>query len=388
MKKKIFFLYSRDIERNDSGGSRTLIMQIEYLASHGFECHCLFNIIDGPKENVVYYQKENDYIKQARRIIVENNIHIAMIPEAFYYAESLSKTFKGTNCKIVSALHSKPGYDRCRLYILLLESMCYNESIVKRLRAAVLLLIYPVFYLLYCLQDYKRFHNAYVNVDYLVLLAKSFIPEYSRIYNVPQEKLRAVGNAISFDQFATDQDIENKNKTILIVARFEERSKRILMSLKIWEQIQDRYPDWNLEIVGFGRSKPLYVDYIKKHELKRVTLAGKQAPLEYYKRASIFMMTSAYEGWGMTIVEAMQMGCVPVVMDSFSALYEIVDKGVNGYIVENSNLKQFADKLSSLIENSDLRKNLAIAAVQKSHAWEPDKVYSKYADIYNSILED
>ena len=245
MKKKIFFLYSRDIERNDSGGSRTLIMQIEYLASHGFECHCLFNIIDGPKENVVYYQKENDYIKQARRIIVENNIHIAMIPEAFYYAESLSKTFKGTNCKIVSALHSKPGYDRCRLYILLLESMCYNESIVKRLRAAVLLLIYPVFYLLYCLQDYKRFHNAYVNVDYLVLLAKSFIPEYSRIYNVPQEKLRAVGNAISFDQFATDQDIENKNKTILIVARFEERSKRILMSLKIWEQIQDRYPDWN-----------------------------------------------------------------------------------------------------------------------------------------------
>lgn len=81
MKKKVLFLYSRDIEINDAGGSRTTIMLIKYLIANGFECHCLFKIINGPMDSVVYYKQEQNLYQQIRQIIQSNDIHVIIIPE-------------------------------------------------------------------------------------------------------------------------------------------------------------------------------------------------------------------------------------------------------------------------------------------------------------------
>jgi glycosyltransferase involved in cell wall biosynthesis len=63
--------------------------------------------------------------------------------------------------------------------------------------------------------------------------------------------------------------------------------------------------------------------------LKRVNFEGYRNPQPFYKRASIFVMTSANEGFPMTLIEAQQNGCVPVVMNSFSALREIIQNNIN-----------------------------------------------------------
>jgi len=50
------------------------------------------------------------------------------------------------------------------------------------------------------------------------------------------------------------------------------------------------------------------------------------------------MMTSRFEGWPMVLMEAMQMGVVPVVYNSFESLSDIVVDGENGYIIPNNDL--------------------------------------------------
>jgi glycosyltransferase involved in cell wall biosynthesis len=386
MKKKVLFLYSRDIEINDAGGSRTTIMLIKYLIANGFECHCLFKIINGPMDSVVYYKQEQNLYQQIRQIIQSNDIHVIIIPEGIIYADNVKKCIEGLDCKIISALHNKPGYERCRLYVQLIESLLFNKSVLKRLRALLMLTVYPLFYFLYINKVAKSFRKLYYSSDFLVLLSKRFIPDFIRLYKVPNDKIVAIGNPASFGIYASNDDVLTKSKTVLIVARFDERSKRLLLALKIWKKVSLLYPDWNLDIVGFGRALPVYESYIKRFNIRGVSFLGKQAPLEYYRKASIFMMTSAFEGWGMTIVEAMQLGCVPIVMNSFGSLCDIVDSGKNGIIVDNNDVDGFVKALRDLIENRTKREIMADNAIEKSKKWTKENTCGKYQKLIEQCL--
>lgn len=386
MKKKVLFLYSRDIEINDAGGSRTTIMLIKYLIANGFECHCLFKIINGPMDSVVYYKQEQNLYQQIRQIIQSNDIHVIIIPEGIIYADNVKKCIEGLDCKIISALHNKPGYERCRLYVQLIESLLFNKSVLKRLRALLMLTVYPLFYFLYINKVAKSFRKLYYSSDFLVLLSKRFIPDFIRLYKVPNDKIVAIGNPASFGIYASNDDVLTKSKTVLIVARFDERSKRLLLALKIWKKVSLLYPDWNLDIVGFGRALSVYESYIKRFNIRGVSFLGKQAPLEYYRKASIFMMTSAFEGWGMTIVEAMQLGCVPIVMNSFGSLCDIVDSGKNGIIVDNNDVDGFVKALRDLIENRTKREIMADNAIEKSKKWTKENTCGKYQKLIEQCL--
>lgn len=68
--------------------------------------------------------------------------------------------------------------------------------------------------------------------------------------------------------------------------------------------------------------------------LKNVLFEGRQNPLSYYRRAAVFLMTSLFEGFGVTLTEAQQMGVVPMAMDSFEAVHDIINHRVSG--IDNS----------------------------------------------------
>lgn len=85
--------------------------------------------------------------------------------------------------------------------------------------------------------------------------------------------------------------------------------------------------------------------------LRRISFEGYRQPLPYYENARIFVMTSQFEGFGMTLVEAQQQGVVPVVMDSFLSLHDIIKSGENGIIVPNRDEDAFALALLQLMEH-------------------------------------
>lgn len=148
--QKILFIYSRDIELNDSGGARTTIQLINYLANQEqFEVYCLFHIIAGSESVKVTEINGKPTVEDINRAIREYHIDILMVPEGEMFGHKIKKAVEGTHCKVISALHSKPGYERIRLDILLKESLLYNKSFFKRIRALILLLFYPLFYCFY-----------------------------------------------------------------------------------------------------------------------------------------------------------------------------------------------------------------------------------------------
>ena len=124
--------------------------------------------------------------------------------------------------------------------------------------------------------------------------------------------------------------------------------------LMIWQIIAKQLPDWKFVVVGDGNEKDILIKQAKN--IPRTEFVGYAKPDSYYKKSKIFMMMSQFEGWGMTIVESMHYGCVPVVYDSFSALADIIDNSVNGFIIPNNDISEYESAIITLARNEDIRK--------------------------------
>ena len=129
-------------------------------------------------------------------------------------------------------------------------------------------------------------------------------------------------------------------------------------------------PDWRLTIIGDGPDRTFLENYVQELNLKRVSFEGFQNPVEYYKRASILMLTSDFEGFPLVLPECMSCGVIPAVYGSFSAVYDIVEDGKNGIVIpfnrDGFDAKQMADRISMLMQSADIREKMSLNAMNTS----------------------
>ena len=97
-------------------------------------------------------------------------------------------------------------------------------------------------------------------------------------------------------------------------------------------------------------------------------------------------MTSDYEGWGLTLTEAMQYKCVPVVMSTYSSIFDIVDDGKNGCLILNVDSKTMADKVLWLAENPQKLNDMADEAYKKTQCFAADKIADKWISVFEEVL--
>ena len=105
----------------------------------------------------------------------------------------------------------------------------------------------------------------------------------------------------------------------------------------------------------------------------------------YCSAADIFMLPSDYEGLPMVIIEAMSHGC-PVVASNVGGISEIVENGVNGYVVGNT-AREFADKIAHILADGERYKHFSQAAEQRYRdTLTVERMASKYLEIYKSMI--
>lgn len=240
---------------------------------------------------------------------------------------------------------------------------------------------------LYCLYDYVKrslHHRKNIHIsDAYVLLSDTFRRQLGS-----SSKLRVIPNPLPFATFFPMDEYEHKENLVLMVGRLSETHKRFSLALQVWKQIEEdnRFNDWYFEIVGDGNDHLFIETLIKEKGLKRVRLIGQAQPEAYYCRAKLLMMTSAYEGFPLVLLEAAQYACVPVVMDSFETLHDIILDGINGQIVENNNLQAFANDVKSLMIAPEKMKKIAAISVEKSRYYDPSFLITKWIKLFNEIL--
>ena len=116
-------------------------------------------------------------------------------------------------------------------------------------------------------------------------------------------------------------------------------------------------------------------------------MLGFKQPLPYYKKAKVFLMSSAFEGFPMTLVEAQQNGVALLVMDSYASLHEIVDDVSNGLLVKDGDVAEFTEKLKLLLKDEALRKRLADEGLLTCQRFTVGKLVDNWEMIYNSLIK-
>jgi glycosyltransferase involved in cell wall biosynthesis len=155
--------------------------------------------------------------------------------------------------------------------------------------------------------------------------------------------------------------------------------------LQIWEKLHRQAPDWKFWVVGHGKEKKNMEKFCQEHELDRVIFIGKNNPNEFYKKAKIFHMTSAFEGFGNVLVEAQSFGCVPMLFNSYAAAQDIVIHNENGILVTPFNIDKYVEETKDLMMNSTKLNQLGINGYEHINKFSYEETYKKWDRIFKSI---
>ena len=156
--------------------------------------------------------------------------------------------------------------------------------------------------------------------------------------------------------------------------------------LKIWEIIEPRFPDWHLDIFGEGELENSLNKEITDKGIKNVCIHQftKNINIEYSK-SSICVITSHYEGFSLVLLEAIKHGVPCIAFDCPFGPSSILEDNKSGFLIENDNIIQFAEKLSLLIENGTLRKKFSEAATNRSETFTIDRVMEQWKRLFENL---
>lgn len=185
--------------------------------------------------------------------------------------------------------------------------------------------------------------------------------------------------------------VPKKEKVILAAGRLEASyTKGFDLLIEAWGKIANLYPDWILEIAGQGT--PLQVEKFNQLLIKnkcwdKVKFLGFQQDMEsLYKRASIFVLSSRYEGFGMVLVEAMSQGCACIACDFKGRQKEIIRNEKEGVICPVGSSDAIKNAIMDLVENTEKRKNIQKNAIERSKAFCFDSIIDKWDALLNNLI--
>jgi glycosyltransferase involved in cell wall biosynthesis len=119
---------------------------------------------------------------------------------------------------------------------------------------------------------------------------------------------------------------------------------------------------------------------------KSVFLKGVTSePIEELAKSDICAFPSSFEGFGLSLAEAMSVGLPCVGLKSARGVNELIKDGENGLLVGDG-AEEFAKGLEKLMNDVDLRKNLGEKAVDSLAQYEPEVIWNKWESFLRSVV--
>ena len=217
------------------------------------------------------------------------------------------------------------------------------------------------------------------------------LPSFARhIHNhLPQAKTVVIGNAIPQYEEQADLEQAKERYTIVSVGRLTKNHKRPHLLIEAFAGLADKYPDWQVELWGDVDQRAFYEELkfmIKSKKLQdRVFLKGTSNEIpKILQRSDIFAFPSAYEGFGLALGEAMSMGLPAVGYKSCSAVNELIQDGVNGFLCEEGP-EDLAAKLDRLLCDRALRVRMGQAARESMKQYAPEAIWDAWEKLLKNV---
>lgn len=174
----------------------------------------------------------------------------------------------------------------------------------------------------------------------------------------------------------SDNLSRHNEKRVMFVGRNSEQ-KDINSLLHIWSIVHSRHPDWVLDIWGDDTFKAPGVNAHKP--VLNI--------LDQYCNSSMLLLTSLFEPFGLVLPEAMSCGLPVVAFDCPYGPADIITDGVDGFLVKNRDINEFAGRVCQLIEDKELRVRMGQAAVKSAQRYRADVIMPKWKELFERLCQ-
>lgn len=177
---------------------------------------------------------------------------------------------------------------------------------------------------------------------------KSYVPD--------KLKKKSVIIANPVPEYVLEGKCESYNKkcrNLIMVGRLDEQ-KNYPMAFRAIQMVKEKYPDVHLDIYGKGAlDEKLHQMLVDMHLTDHVTMCGwTQDALKEYTKHDMFLMTSDMEGMPNALMEAMAVGLPCISTDCETGPADLIEDGVNGYLVPVNDHIILAEKIMEFMEMS------------------------------------
>ena len=186
---------------------------------------------------------------------------------------------------------------------------------------------------------------------------------------------------------------DNKPLHVTTVARLWV-TKGLNYLLEAIVMVRSSHPGTIFRVYGDGSLRQELIDRAEQLGLDGQSIfvgsfTTREELFEIMKQTDIFVMSSILEGQPLAIVEAMSFGC-PIVTTAVGGIPELIEDGITGFLCKPRDSACLAQKISTLIEDFDLRRRLGQAARQayEQGPYQPASVTKHFISIYKQTLRE
>jgi glycosyltransferase involved in cell wall biosynthesis len=227
--------------------------------------------------------------------------------------------------------------------------------------------------------------RLYPNLDALVALTEQDCDAYRQLLDggVP---LHRIPNTV---RPLPGAKADLSSRTVYAAGRFRYQ-KGFDLLIPAWAETAKAHPDWTLRLRGRGHLRGRLEGLIAEHGLEHsVIVEGPAKDIgSDMAEASVFVLSSRFEGFPLILLEAMSKGMGIVSFDCPTGPADIVDDRRNGLLVPHEDVEGLARAIREVVEDEELRRRMAAAAVETAQEYTIEAIGPLWVKLFDELSKE
>lgn len=260
--------------------------------------------------------------------------------------------------------------------ILAIQHHIHGESLFTQLPFPLALYVYLM----------ERFFLKFYRNTPLVAVSESTRKELMKLCSFSQ--ITVSHNGIEFRKLNAAYAPPAKKKPVILYFGRLKRYKRVDHVIRAFEAVKMSLPAAELWIAGKGDHEPALKELVQRMELgdsvKFLGFITERQKSEVFSRATLGVIASEKEGWGISVIESNAAG-VPVIGYDVEGLRDSIQDGRTGYLVKNGSIGALAGRITSVLANRKLLDRLSRNAVKWASRFDWDNMAAEFYRIARTV---